>query len=121
MLVILLSGQKIDVSCNTMTTAGDVFDAVMAHTNLSETIFFGLTYLRGAYYLSFFCPLLRTYFTVCPFRWRTFLLGKRREIVQIRPTGVERSESAVGWGKGHFHHLLEDKVLPSRLGQTTLQ
>lgn len=43
----LLSGQKIEVSCRTDARVHDVFSLVVAHMNLNEHVFFGLTVLRG--------------------------------------------------------------------------
>jgi hypothetical protein len=49
--VILLTGQRVEVNCRTDATAGDVFDLVVSHINLSENLLFGLTVLKGIYNL----------------------------------------------------------------------
>lgn len=47
-LVLLLNGQRVDITCSTQTRAGEVFETVAAHINLGESFLFGLTYLKGA-------------------------------------------------------------------------
>lgn len=49
-LVILLNGQRVNVECHTDSTAEEVFQAVTTHTNVMESHFFGLTYLRGRHF-----------------------------------------------------------------------
>ncbi|XP_040603651.1 FERM and PDZ domain-containing protein 2 isoform X2 [Mesocricetus auratus] len=45
--VVLLSGQCLEVKCDMESTAGAVFDVVMSFTNLGETTYFGLAYMKG--------------------------------------------------------------------------
>uniref|UniRef100_A0A8C3MBE1 Tyrosine-protein phosphatase non-receptor type 13 n=1 Tax=Geospiza parvula TaxID=87175 RepID=A0A8C3MBE1_GEOPR len=45
--VMLLSGQKLELTCDTKTICKDVFDMVVAHIGLVEHHFFGLATLRG--------------------------------------------------------------------------
>lgn len=49
--VVLLSGQRVEVTCRTDAIASEIFDLVVAHMNLNEHYFFGLTVLKGKYYL----------------------------------------------------------------------
>ncbi|XP_055468411.1 FERM and PDZ domain-containing protein 2 [Psammomys obesus] len=44
--VVLLSGQCLEVKCDVESTAGAVFTAVMSFTNLEETTYFGLAYVK---------------------------------------------------------------------------
>uniref|UniRef100_A0A914XM52 Uncharacterized protein n=1 Tax=Plectus sambesii TaxID=2011161 RepID=A0A914XM52_9BILA len=44
--VVLLSGQRVEVTCRTDAIASEIFDLVVAHTNLNEHYFFGLTVLK---------------------------------------------------------------------------
>lgn len=43
----LLSGQKLELTCDTKTICKDVFDMVVAHIGLVEHHLFGLATLRG--------------------------------------------------------------------------
>lgn len=45
--VMLLSGQKLELTCDTKTVCKDVFDMVVAHIGLVEHHLFGLASLRG--------------------------------------------------------------------------
>lgn len=45
--VMLLSGQKLELTCDTKTICKDVFDMVVAHIGLVEHHLFGLATLRG--------------------------------------------------------------------------
>ena len=47
MSVELLSGERLDVVCETSTVGRELFDAVVAHLGLPEHYLFGLTYLQG--------------------------------------------------------------------------
>ncbi|KAM9837391.1 FERM and PDZ domain-containing protein 2 [Aulostomus maculatus] len=43
--VVMPSGQKIAVKCEVKTRGGDVFDMIVAHSNLMEHFYFGLAYI----------------------------------------------------------------------------
>ncbi|XP_032169024.1 FERM and PDZ domain-containing protein 2 isoform X1 [Mustela erminea] len=45
--VVLLSGQRLEVKCDIMSTAGAVFSAVMSFVHLGELTYFGLAYMKG--------------------------------------------------------------------------
>lgn len=45
--VVLLNGQKLELSCDIKAVCKDVFDMVVAHTGLVEHHLFGLAYLKG--------------------------------------------------------------------------
>ncbi|XP_069876883.1 FERM and PDZ domain-containing protein 2 isoform X2 [Dipodomys merriami] len=45
--VVLLSGQCLEVKCDVRSTVGAVFNAVMSFTNLRETTYFCLAYVKG--------------------------------------------------------------------------
>ncbi|ELW66652.1 FERM and PDZ domain-containing protein 2 [Tupaia chinensis] len=45
--VVLLSGQCLEVKCDTESTAGAVFNTVMSFANLGELSYFGLAYMKG--------------------------------------------------------------------------
>lgn len=49
--VVLLNGQCLEVKCDVESTAGAVFCAVMAFSNLRETTYFGLAYVKGRWFL----------------------------------------------------------------------
>lgn len=49
--VLLLNGQCLEVKCDMESTAGAVFNAVMSFTNLGETTYFGLAYVKGRCFL----------------------------------------------------------------------
>lgn len=46
-IVIMLNGQSVNVECHVDSTADDVFQLVSTHTNVMESHFFGLTYMKG--------------------------------------------------------------------------
>uniref|UniRef100_A0A452UK56 FERM and PDZ domain containing 2 n=1 Tax=Ursus maritimus TaxID=29073 RepID=A0A452UK56_URSMA len=48
--VVLLSGQRLEVKCDMMSTAGAVFGAVMSFVNLAELAYFGLAYVKGKWF-----------------------------------------------------------------------
>lgn len=45
--VMLLSGQRLELTCDTKTVCKDVFDMVVAHIGLVEHHLFGLATLKG--------------------------------------------------------------------------
>lgn len=45
--VVLLNGQYVVVRCDIKSKARDVFDMVVAHANLVEHFYFGLSFLDG--------------------------------------------------------------------------
>ncbi|XP_027450357.1 FERM and PDZ domain-containing protein 2 [Zalophus californianus] len=45
--VVLLSGQRLEVKCDIMSTVGAVFSAVMSFVNLGELTYFGLAHMKG--------------------------------------------------------------------------
>lgn len=45
--VVLLNGQKLELSCDIKAVCKDVLDMVVAHIGLVEHHLFGLAYLRG--------------------------------------------------------------------------
>lgn len=47
MFVVLLNGQKLEVSCDVKAMSKDVLDMVIAHVGLVEHHLFGLAYLKG--------------------------------------------------------------------------
>lgn len=47
--VYMLNGQRVDVECHVDSTADDVFQVVTTHTNVMESHFFGLTYMKGTF------------------------------------------------------------------------
>lgn len=58
--VVLLSGQRLEVKCDMMSTAGAVFGAVVSFVNLVELAYFGLAYVKGKWLLGSPCnPDLR--------------------------------------------------------------
>ncbi|XP_041518966.1 FERM and PDZ domain-containing protein 2-like [Microtus oregoni] len=66
--VVLLSGQCLEVKCHMESTAGAVFNAVMSFTNLGETIYFGLAYVKGEEF--FFLDKDTRLCKVAPEGWR---------------------------------------------------
>lgn len=54
--VVLLNGQKLELSCDIKAVCKDVLDMVVAHIGLVEHHLFGLAYLRGTVCCS--CPSL---------------------------------------------------------------
>lgn len=45
--VLMLNGQSILVKCEVKSRGGDVFDMIVAHSNLMEHFYFGLAYIDG--------------------------------------------------------------------------
>lgn len=45
--VVLLNGQRLEVSCDSKAVCKDVLDMVVAHVGLVEHHLFGLAYLKG--------------------------------------------------------------------------
>lgn len=45
--VVMPNGQSILVKCEVKSRGGDVFDMVVAHSNLIEHFYFGLAYIDG--------------------------------------------------------------------------
>ncbi|KAG7249005.1 hypothetical protein CRUP_023084 [Coryphaenoides rupestris] len=45
--VVMPSGQGIQVKCEVKSRCGDVFDMIVAHSNLVEHFYFGLAYIDG--------------------------------------------------------------------------
>lgn len=43
------NGQNILVKCEVKARGGDVFDMIVAHSNLMEHFYFGLAYIDGKY------------------------------------------------------------------------
>ena len=41
------SGQSLQVRCEAKSRCGDVFDMIVAHSNLVEHFYFGLAYVDG--------------------------------------------------------------------------
>ncbi|XP_017653915.1 FERM and PDZ domain-containing protein 2 isoform X2 [Nannospalax galili] len=66
--VVLLSGQCLEVKCGMESTVGAVFAAVMSFTNLGETTYFGLAYVKGKEF--FFLDNETKLCNVAPERWR---------------------------------------------------
>lgn len=66
--VVLLSGQCLEVKCDMESTAGTVFNAVMSFTNLGETTYFGLAYVKGEEF--FFLDKDTRLCKVAPEGWR---------------------------------------------------
>ncbi|XP_049996703.1 FERM and PDZ domain-containing protein 2 isoform X3 [Alexandromys fortis] len=66
--VVLLSGQCLEVKCDMESTAGAVFNAVVAFTNLEETTYFGLAYVKGEEF--FFLDKDTRLCKVAPEGWR---------------------------------------------------
>ncbi|XP_052046278.1 FERM and PDZ domain-containing protein 2-like [Apodemus sylvaticus] len=66
--VVLLNGQCLEVKCDVESTAGAVFCAVMAFSNLRETTYFGLAYVKGEEF--FFLDMDTRLCKVAPEGWR---------------------------------------------------
>ncbi|GAB1298715.1 FERM and PDZ domain-containing 2 [Apodemus speciosus] len=66
--VILLNGQCLEVKCDVESTAGAVFNAVMSFSNLRETTYFGLAYVKGEEF--FFLDMDTRLCKVAPEGWR---------------------------------------------------
>ena len=45
--VVMPNGQGILVKCEVKSRGGDVFDMIVAHSNLMEHFYFGLAYIDG--------------------------------------------------------------------------
>lgn len=45
--VVMPNGQSILVKCEVKSRGGDVFDMIVAHSNLVEHFYFGLAYIDG--------------------------------------------------------------------------
>lgn len=45
--VVMPNGQSILVKCDVKSGGGDVFDMIVAHSNLVEHFYFGLAYIDG--------------------------------------------------------------------------
>ena len=48
-VVVLLTGQKLEAMCDPSTTGQQLFEAVITHAELPEFFFFGLTYINGMF------------------------------------------------------------------------
>ncbi|KAK7808273.1 hypothetical protein U0070_013955 [Myodes glareolus] len=66
--VVLLNGQCLEVKCDMESTVGAVFNAVMSFTNLGETTYFGLAYVKGEEF--FFLDKDTRLCKVAPEGWR---------------------------------------------------
>ncbi|XP_032868851.1 FERM and PDZ domain-containing protein 2 isoform X1 [Amblyraja radiata] len=66
--VIIPNGQCLQVKCDVKSRGGDVFDMVVAYTNLVEHFYFGLAYLKGKefFFLDPFTKLHKT----APHGWK---------------------------------------------------
>lgn len=53
--VVLLNGQKLELSCDIKAVCKDVLDMVIAHIGLVEHHLFGLAYLKGTMWLELVC------------------------------------------------------------------
>lgn len=49
-VVVLLTGQKLEAMCDPSTTGQQLFEAVITHAELPEFFFFGLSYMNGMLY-----------------------------------------------------------------------
>lgn len=63
--VVLLNGQKLELSCDIKAVCKDVLDMVVAHIGLVEHHLFGLAYLKGI--VSFVCVSLWLKMRLCLF------------------------------------------------------
>ncbi|XP_048191980.1 FERM and PDZ domain-containing protein 2 [Perognathus longimembris pacificus] len=70
--VVLLSGQCLEVKCDIRSTVGAVFNAVMSFTNLRETTYFCLAYVKGKEF--FFLDNETRLCKIAPEGWREQLL-----------------------------------------------
>uniref|UniRef100_UPI00398EDC33 FERM and PDZ domain-containing protein 2 n=1 Tax=Pristiophorus japonicus TaxID=55135 RepID=UPI00398EDC33 len=66
--VIVPNGQCLDVKCDVKSKGGDVFDMVVAHTNLVEHSYFGLAYLKEKEF--FFLDHATKLYKVAPSGWK---------------------------------------------------
>ncbi|XP_067876801.1 FERM and PDZ domain-containing protein 2 isoform X2 [Heterodontus francisci] len=66
--VVILNGQCLEVKCDVKSKGGDVFDMVVAYTNLVEHFYFGLAYLKDKefFFLDHFTKLHK----VAPSGWK---------------------------------------------------
>lgn len=48
-VVVLLTGQKLEVMCDPSTTGQQLFESIITHIELPEFFFFGLTYVSGKF------------------------------------------------------------------------
>lgn len=48
-VVVLLTGQKLEVMCDPCTTGQQLFEAIVTHISLPEFFYLGLTYINGLY------------------------------------------------------------------------
>jgi hypothetical protein len=48
-VVVLLTGQKLELMCDPCTTGQQLYETIVTHTGLPEFYFFGLTYISGKY------------------------------------------------------------------------
>ncbi|XP_078055407.1 FERM and PDZ domain-containing protein 2 [Mustelus asterias] len=66
--VIIPNGQCLDVKCDVKSKGGDVFDMVVAYTNLVEHFYFGLAYLKDKEF--FFLDHFTKLYKVAPSGWK---------------------------------------------------
>ncbi|XP_041032363.1 tyrosine-protein phosphatase non-receptor type 13-like [Carcharodon carcharias] len=66
--VITPNGQCLDVKCDVKSKGGDVFDMVVAYTNLVEHFYFGLAYLKDKEF--FFLDHFTKLYKVAPSGWK---------------------------------------------------
>ncbi|XP_072347844.1 FERM and PDZ domain-containing protein 2 isoform X1 [Scyliorhinus torazame] len=66
--VIIPNGQCVEVKCDVKTKGGDVFDMVVAYTNLVEHFYFGLAYLKDKEF--FFLDHFTKLYKVAPNGWK---------------------------------------------------
>ncbi|XP_048419336.2 tyrosine-protein phosphatase non-receptor type 13 isoform X2 [Stegostoma tigrinum] len=66
--VIIPNGQCLDVKCDVNSKGGDVFDMVVAYTNLVEHFYFGLAYLKDKEF--FFLDHFTKLYKVAPSGWK---------------------------------------------------
>ncbi|XP_078386842.1 FERM and PDZ domain-containing protein 2 isoform X2 [Cetorhinus maximus] len=66
--VIIPNGQCLDVKCDVKSKGGDVFDMVVAYTNLVEYFYFGLAYLKDKEF--FFLDHFTKLYKVAPSGWK---------------------------------------------------
>ncbi|XP_038638759.1 tyrosine-protein phosphatase non-receptor type 13 isoform X2 [Scyliorhinus canicula] len=66
--VILPNGQCLEVKCDVKTKGGDVFDMVVAYTNLVEHFYFGLAYLKDKQFC--FLDHFTKLYKVAPNGWK---------------------------------------------------
>ncbi|XP_048450484.1 FERM and PDZ domain-containing protein 2-like, partial [Rhincodon typus] len=66
--VIIPNGQCLDVKCDVNSKGSDVFDMVVAYTNLVEHFYFGLAYLKDKEF--FFLDHFTKLYKVAPSGWK---------------------------------------------------